>query len=124
MSNDQTFANENPIRPYLSDKSYNAVKWLVQTALPLAGSLYFGLAQTWDMPGSEQVVGTLALVATFFGAILGISAKRYNASGAQYDGEMTIERLDDGQKRFTLSVDEDPNELTDRNSVTFKIQNQ
>lgn len=112
---------QNPIRPMLSNQSYNTIKWLVQTVLPLSGSLYFGLAQTWDLPASEQVVGTLALLATFFGAILGISSKRYNASGLAHDGEMIIKEDADGKKTFTLSINEDPELMTDKTSVSFRI---
>ena len=112
---------QNPIRPMLSNQSYNTIKWLVQTALPLSGSLYFGLAQTWDLPASEQVVGTLALLATFFGAILGVSSKRYNASGAAHDGEIIINEDEEGKKLFTLSINEDPESMTSKSSVSFKI---
>jgi hypothetical protein len=76
--------------PMLSDKYYNIVKQLVQLVLPAVGSLYFGLAQIWDLPNAEKVVGTLALVSTFLGVLLRLSTRSYNASMAGYGGEKVI----------------------------------
>lgn len=114
-------SNENPIRPLLSNKTYGIVKWMVQTAFPLLGSLYFGLAQTWNLPASEQVVGSLALLATFFGAVLGVSSKRYNAANSNHDGEMVLAEDDDGKMVFSLNLDDDPANLTGKDSISFKV---
>ena len=62
----------------LPDKVYDVLKWITLIVLPAIASLYFGLAQIWGFPYGEQVVGTIAVVCTFLGAILGISNVRYN----------------------------------------------
>lgn len=62
----------------LSDKAYNTLKWVTMVALPATGGLYFGLSQIWGFPFGEEIVGTLALVATFLGALLGVSTYNYN----------------------------------------------
>lgn len=63
----------------MSNKVYDALKWLALVSLPALGTLYFALAGIWGFPYGEQVVGTLTAVDTFLGVCLGISSKQYNA---------------------------------------------
>ena len=62
----------------LNDKVYNFLKWLAMIVMPAIGSLYFGLSGIWGFPYAEQIVGTITLVDTFLGALLGISTAQYN----------------------------------------------
>ena len=61
----------------MSDKVYTILKYLCQIAIPAFGSLYFGLAQLWDLPYAEQIVGTCSCVAAFIGILIGVSSYRY-----------------------------------------------
>ena len=62
----------------MSNKLYDVLKFVAQIVLPALGGLYFGLAQLWGFPYAEQVVGTITIVDTFLGTILGISTYNYN----------------------------------------------
>ena len=62
----------------MNDKLYDALKWVAQLLLPAIGTLYFALAGIWGLPYAEAIVGTITAVDTFLGALLGISAIRYN----------------------------------------------
>ena len=62
----------------LNNKTYDVLKWIAQIVLPALGALYFGLSQIWGLPFGEEVVGTIAVVDTFLGALLGISTAQYN----------------------------------------------
>lgn len=62
----------------LSNKMYDWLKWIAMYFLPAIGTLYFALAGIWNLPYSEQVVGTITAVNTFLGVILGISTSQYN----------------------------------------------
>ena len=62
----------------MSNKLYDALKWIAQLFLPALGALYFALAQIWDFPYGEQIVGTITAVDAFLGVILGISTAQYN----------------------------------------------
>lgn len=62
----------------MSNKTYDALKWVAQFLLPAAGTLYFALAGIWGLPYGEQVVGTITAVDTFLGVLLGISTASYN----------------------------------------------
>lgn len=61
----------------LSNKTYDALKWIAQYVLPAAGTLYFALAGIWGLPYGEQIVGTITAVDTFLGVLLGVSTAKY-----------------------------------------------
>lgn len=61
-----------------SNKTYDVLKWIAQILLPALGTLYFALSKIWGFPYATEVVGTIAAVDTFLGAILGISTSAYN----------------------------------------------
>ena len=62
----------------MSNKVYDALKWIAMYLLPALGTLYFALAGIWGLPYGEQIVGTITAVDTFLGVILGTSASQYN----------------------------------------------
>ena len=64
----------------LSNKTYDILKYIAQYVLPALGALYFGLAKIWGLPYGTEIVGTIALVDTFLGTLLGLSTKSYNKS--------------------------------------------
>lgn len=64
----------------LSNKMYDILKYIAQYVLPALGALYFGLAKIWGLPYGTEIVGTIALVDTFLGTLLGLSTKSYNKS--------------------------------------------
>lgn len=62
----------------MSNKTYDVLKWIAQIFLPALGTLYFGLAKIWNLPYSEEIVGTITAVDLFLGALLGLSTLEYN----------------------------------------------
>ena len=62
----------------MSNKVYDALKWIAMYLLPALGTLYFALAEIWGLPYGEQIVGTITAIDTFLGVILGISTTQYN----------------------------------------------
>lgn len=72
----------------MSNKLYDALKWIALIALPAVGTLYFALAGIWGWPYAEQVVGSITAIDTFLGAILQISNASYKkAQSADTDEE-------------------------------------
>lgn len=81
----------------MSNRNYDIIKQLVQKGLPAVGALYAGLAVIWGLPNGEEVVGSIALLTVCLGVFLGIADRRYETSGAKYDGEVSISpNPDDG----------------------------
>lgn len=60
----------------LPDKAYRVIKWAVLIALPALATLFSALAAAWGMDAhlAQAIVTTITAVATFGGAIVGVSA--------------------------------------------------
>lgn len=67
----------------LDDKTYDILKFVALIVLPALGTLYFTLSGIWGFPYGQEVVGTLTAIDTFLGALLGISANRYNQQNVE-----------------------------------------
>ena len=61
----------------MSNKVYDVLKYIAQIVLPALGTLYFALSGIWGLPFGEQIIGTIAAVDAFLGAILRISSVQY-----------------------------------------------
>lgn len=61
----------------MPDKVYDILKAIAMIILPALGTLYFSLAGIWGWPYAEQIVGTITVIDTFLGVILGISTAQY-----------------------------------------------
>lgn len=105
----------------LSDKWYGRLKWLVAIVLPAISALYFGLAQIYEWGNGEQVVGTLALLTTFLGTILGVTSRQYNKNNMG-DGQIVVSSADDVTS-MSLQLEKTPEELAAMKRVSFKVLN-
>ena len=66
-----------------SDKVYNVLKWVCMIALPAIATLWFTLGKIWGFPYLAEVEGTIIAIATFLGALIGISTMQYNKIGGK-----------------------------------------
>lgn len=62
----------------MTNKIYDVLKWIAQYFLPALGTLYFALANIWNLPFGEEIVGTITAIDAFLGVLLGISTMQYN----------------------------------------------
>lgn len=62
----------------IPDKYYDILKWIAQILLPALATLYFAVSKIWGLPYGEEIVGTIAAIDAFLGALLGISTHYYN----------------------------------------------
>lgn len=60
----------------LSNKVYDILKWILITAVAPTIALITGLGELYDF-NTTLIVGTISLIATFLGAILGVSNATY-----------------------------------------------
>lgn len=101
-------------------KTYDAMKFITQVALPAAGTLYFALAGIWGLPNADQVVGTIVSVDTFLGVTLQISSANYNKDTAT--GVIEVEEAEGGHK-FSLNFEGDPREqIANASRAVFEIK--
>lgn len=66
------------MKTILSDRVYDVLKWIALILLPAIGAAYFALSGIWGFPYGEEIVGTITVIDTFLGAVLGISTLQYN----------------------------------------------
>lgn len=65
------------MRQILPDKVYNILKWILTVAVAPTIALISGLGALYGFD-TFKIVETISLVATFLGAIFGISVYQYN----------------------------------------------
>lgn len=106
-------------KPALSNQAYNTLKYIVQIALPAAGTLYFTLASIWNLPYGEQVVGTITAIALFGGVVIGVSKNQYEKSDAKFDGAMNVDPSADNE--FALEFKKELPDLADNKEIVLKV---
>ena len=71
----------------MNNKLYDVLKWIALIVLPAIGTAYFALASIWGFPYAEQIAGTISIIETFLGAVLGISNAQYKKSSNADESE-------------------------------------
>ena len=61
----------------MSNKAYDVMKWILLVAVAPTIALITGLGELYGFD-TTIIVGTISLVATFLGALLGVSNVKYN----------------------------------------------
>ena len=109
-----------------NNKTYDLLKWIVTIFLPAVGAGYFGLSKVWEgVPYAVEVVGTTSVLATFFGALIGISTASYKkGDAANFDGELRIEEVpsEDGVREiYSFVLNGDLEGLPDKQTLSIKV---
>ena len=73
----------------IPDKLYNVLKWVCLVGLPACSVLVFTLGQIWAFD-TTAIVGTIAAIQTFLGALLGISNYNYNKQAVTENQNETV----------------------------------
>ena len=79
----------------MTNNTYDILKYIAQIVLPACGALYIALSNIWRFPYGEEIVGTIAAVDTFLGAVLMISSHQYYKEGKDTVGTMTVNPEDE-----------------------------
>lgn len=66
----------------LNDKFFTILKWILATAIAPTIALITGLGELYGFE-TKLIVGTISLIATFLGALLGVSTYNYNKKGGK-----------------------------------------
>jgi len=105
----------------MSNSLYDKLKFVAQILLPIVGTLYFALAEIWDLPSAEEVVGTIVAVDALLGGLLYISTARYQGPTSDIGGDIIIKEVGD-KKIFSLELNDDPELLEKKDEITFRIK--
>lgn len=110
-------------KPFLTNAAYDVVKWFAQIVLPGLGSLYFGLSQIWGFPFGEEVVGSIAVLDVFLGALLGFGSNQYHKSDTRFDGALIVDESDEVRDVYTFEVNSPLEDLSAKRELTLKVVN-
>jgi hypothetical protein len=80
----------------LSNRVYDALKWVILILLPAMGVFYMAMANTWGLPYGTEVTATIAAVDLFLAALLGISTNKFNITNPMY--RLNLVKLVDNSK--------------------------
>lgn len=104
----------------MKNKTYDILKRIALVILPATGAAYFATAEIWSLPYAAQVVGTITVIETFLGAVLGFSSKAYNQQ-VSVAGKIVIDTQDPEKDLYTLLIDRPVSELSPGQEVIFKV---
>lgn len=114
-------AEDNRTLP-MSNRLYDMLRALTQYVLPATGALYFALASIWGLPLAEQVLGTIAAVEIFIGAIIGVSKRSYDQSDEKYNGSLVVDESDEYRDIYRIELNEDPHEIKAKSDLNLKVE--
>jgi hypothetical protein len=104
----------------ITGKSYDLLKFLVQSLLPILGTLYFVFAPILSLPNAEEVVGTIIVIDANLGVLLYWSQAKYNTEIAR-GGILMVTETNEGET-FSLVLADDPEVLKTKREVRFDIR--
>jgi hypothetical protein len=102
----------------LSNKTYDVLSNAVKLVIPAIGTLYFTIATVWDLPYGDEVVGSLAALATFLGVTLAFAKKAWNN---EMDGSIIVDQTDPEKDLYSIELNAPLEELTENKSVALKV---
>jgi hypothetical protein len=106
----------------LSNKMYDRLKVIALVWLPALGGAYFSLAGVWDLPKVNEVVGTVTILDTFLGVILGISNQKHKNDPNRFAGAVEYKDVPgEDEPGVNLRLKQDMAELEGEKEITFKI---
>lgn len=87
------------------NKTYDTLKLIALVWLPALVALYTGVATLWGLGHIPQVAGTISVVDTFLGVVLGVSSSNYMP---KTDGSLEVDSSNIGAARlvFETSVED------------------
>ena len=108
------------VKSFMSNKTYDVLHFIAMIVLPAVGTAYFALAQIWKFPDGPEVVGTIVIIDTFLGAILGFSNAVYN-TGTGTVGQMIVDTTDPNAYKLHLELTNSVDEIAGMKSITFAV---
>lgn len=103
----------------LKNSTYNVLKFVALVVLPAAGTAYFAIAGLWNLPDTNQVIGTITAVDTFLGAMLHVSTKSYSPPT---NGALKVDLSDPARETYTLDVTTPLEDIKKLEHLVLKVE--
>lgn len=102
----------------LNNLTYDVLNRIVKYVIPAIGTAYFTIAQIWNLPYGEEVVGTLIAISALLGVVLAVSNKNYEP---HKDGGIDILMVDGLPQDLRFSFEDDPTKLHEGDLLTLEV---
>ena len=66
----------------LSNKTYDALKWIALVVLPAFATFYLALAQSWNLPYPTEIAATIGAFDALLATLIGVSTSNYKVRAA------------------------------------------
>lgn len=109
--------------PLLNDRTYDLFGNIVRLFIPALGVFYATIAEIWDIPQADRVVGTLAAVGLLLGVILQISKSQYKKTEADKDGVIDVFPTNKGAELGRMSLNLSADDIAGKQLLTLKVNN-
>jgi hypothetical protein len=104
-----------------SNNVYDKLKFIALVGLPALATAVFGLGPLWDIPKVDAIVGTIIVIDTFLGMLLGVSTRQYRNDESRFDGHVIATDLpEEGKTEVRFLVDSD--KVATANEVRLKVR--
>jgi hypothetical protein len=110
-----------------TNKVYDVLKPVALIWLPALATLYFTVAKIWNLPDTENVIGTITAFDTFLGVVLGLSSKAYIpppaviSADSRPDGHLVVDDSDPEKTTMSLELHASPEDLKKRPAMVLKV---
>lgn len=108
----------------IPEKYYDLGQWLIRVFVPAFIALYMAIDALVNLPKENEVTGIIAAVATFVGVLLASSSRSFKKNN-EVDGGLIYQQGTDpetGIAGMGLFVNKLPNDLLQKETVTFKVR--
>lgn len=100
-------------------KTIKQLRLLVELFIPAFATLYFLASLVFDL--AHWFLGFVVLTDLFVGTILYLGEKTFYSHDGNFDGRMIIRTKDDGSKDYMLELKSFPEDLDEREFITFSV---
>ncbi len=100
-----------------SNETYDFLKWVAQIVLPALGTFVASIFTICHLPYGEQIVGIIAAIDVFLGAILKISSDNYTG-----DGDLIVDTSDPFKDVYSIAISDYPSVLASKERVTLNVK--
>lgn len=101
----------------MSNETYDRLKWIAGILLPALEVFVAGIFSLYGLPHGEKVVGTIALIDAFLGALLKKSSDEYAG-----DGDLIVDTSDPLKDIYSIAIGDYPEVLANKDQVVLKVR--
>ena len=107
----------------LNNNIYDVLKWITLIALPATGTAYLSLSQVLTLPYPAEVTGSILVLTTFLGTLLGISTSAHNkkVEANPVDGLLKVDTTDPTKDVYAIELEDDLERLAVKDKITLRV---